>query len=126
MPAIIPPLPARRPPAATESLPSDRAPHYECEDLAQALKLIVYIPGVEARGIEITTHGPDLVILARRRPPVRVNWPALHLENVQCDYALRLRLGAGFDYRALRANLGDGILTIHLPKRQPAARRRVA
>ena len=126
MPAIIPPLPALRPRAAPDSLRRDRTPHYECEDLAQMMKLVVYVPGVEARGIEITTHGPDLIILARRMHPGRLNWLALHLEGAQRDYALRLRLGAGFDYRELRAELGDGILTIHLPKRQPAARRRVA
>ena len=31
-----------------------RSPHYECLDLPQSLKLAVYVPGVDAGGIELT------------------------------------------------------------------------
>jgi HSP20 family protein len=105
-----------------------RRPHYDSEMHRDGLELRVYVPGVPASGIEITTSGPDLVLIARKRPGVRVNWSALQLERVQRDYRLKLRLGHGLDYTALQAALTDGILTVRLPRKAVAddrlARRR--
>ena len=97
-----------------------RSPHYECMDLPQALKLAVYVPGVDAAGVELTTQGTDLLLTARKPHHVRVNWQALHLEPAQRDYHLKLRLGSGYDFDALRASIARGVLTIVLPKRRPA------
>ena len=105
---------------ATEPKPDFRSPHYECQDLPQALKLAVYVPGVEASGVEVTTQGTDLVVTARKTHHVRVNWQALHLESAQRDYQLKLRLGASYDFDHLRAFVAKGVLTIVLPKRRPA------
>lgn len=95
-----------------------RSPHYDCIDRADTLKLVVYVPGVDASGIEITTLGPDIFVTARKTHHLRANWKALHLERVQRDYQLKLRLGAGFDYEALQASVAHGVLTIALPKKQ--------
>ncbi len=97
-----------------------RSPHYECLDLPQSLKLAVYVPGVDAGGVELTTQGTDLIVTARKAHHVRVNWQALHLETAQRDYQLKLRLGTGYDFDALRAFIAKGVLTIVLPKRRPA------
>ncbi|MEJ1973360.1 MAG: hypothetical protein WDM96_13130 [Lacunisphaera sp.] len=43
-----------------------RSPHYECMDLPQALKLAVYVPGVEASGVDVTTQDTDLLITAHK------------------------------------------------------------
>ncbi len=110
------PSPIPRDPAAPESPPVYRQPHFECSDLPRALKLLVLVPGVEANGVEITTSGPDLVVTARKAHVVRVNWQALHLEGVQHDYQLRLRLGYGFNFDELQADLREGVLTIVAPK----------
>ncbi len=105
-----------------------RTPYYDCVQTADALKVIVYVPGVEARGVEITVRGPDLIVTARKTHIVRVNWQALHLEGAQRDYQLRLRLGSGIDYDALHAEIADGVLTVTLPKKSAlaASNRRVA
>ena len=97
-----------------------RSPHYDCMDLPQALRLDIYVPGVEASGVEITTQGPDLFVTARKIHHVRINWQSLHLEKAQRDYQLKLRLGLGFDYEALQASITRGVLTIVLPKSLPA------
>lgn len=97
-----------------------RSPHYECRDLPQALKLDVYVPGVDASGVELTTRDTDLMLTARKAQHVRVNWQSLHLEGSQRDYQLKLRLGAGYDFDHLRASVAKGVLTIVLPKRRPA------
>jgi HSP20 family protein len=98
-----------------------RSPHYDCMDLPASLKLEIFVPGVEASGVEITTLGPDLYVTARKTHHLRANWQALHLESVQRDYQLKLRLGLGFDYASLQANITRGVLTIVLPKNRLAS-----
>jgi HSP20 family protein len=93
-----------------------RQPNYDCRDQPDAVKLVVYVPGVEAAGVEIEARGPDLVVTARKAHFVRVNWQSLHLEGAQRDYQLRLRLGAGFDYAAMQAEIRQGVLSLTLPK----------
>ena len=119
MHAIIHRLNHRRFPSA-EAKPAFRSPHYDCANLPAALKFTVYVPGVDASGIELTTQGPDLFVTARKTRHVRANWQALHLEGAQRDYQLKLRLGLGFDFEALQASLTRGVLTIVLPKQSPA------
>jgi HSP20 family molecular chaperone IbpA len=104
----------------TSSVPASmpvRTPHYDCVQEADALKVIIFVPGVEAPGVEISRRGPDLTVTAHKSHYVRTNWQALHLEAVQRDYQLRLRLGNGLDYDALNAELVDGRLTLTLPKK---------
>lgn len=104
---------------AAEVLSPDtfRKPNYDCREQPDAVKLVVYVPGVDARGVDIEARGPDLFITARKSHFVRVNWQALHLEGAQRDYFLRLRLGTGFDYPAMQAEIHEGVLTVTLPKR---------
>jgi HSP20 family molecular chaperone IbpA len=99
---------------------SFRKPSYDCRDHPDTVKLTVYVPGVEAAGVEIEARGPDLIVTARKAHFVRVNWQALHLEGAQRDYQLRLRLGYGLDYAALHAEIFQGVLTVTLPKRLSA------
>jgi HSP20 family protein len=100
-----------------------RQPNFDCREQPDAVRLVVYVPGVEAAGVDIEARGADLVITARKAHFVRVNWSALNLEGAQRDYQLRLRLGSGFDYGAMRAEISDGVLTVELPKRNAAAER---
>jgi len=103
-----------------------RQPHYEITELGQQLKIEVFIPGVDANRVDITTRGPDLVIVARKPHPVRVNFSALHLESAQRDYELKLRLGLGFDFDSLRADMRDGVLCLMVPKRNISVTRSFA
>jgi HSP20 family molecular chaperone IbpA len=105
-----------------------RNPHYDCTQQADAMKIVVYVPGVEASGVEVTLRGPDLLVTARKAHFVRVNWSALHLESAQRDYQLALRVGNGFDHERLAAEIADGVLTITLPHKADGAlrHRRVA
>lgn len=100
-----------------------RQPAYDCQEHGETMKLIVYVPGVDASGVEIEGRGADLTVTAMKARFVRVNFNALHLEGAQRDYRLRLRLGTGFDYAAMAAEIANGVLTITLPKRTVAASR---
>jgi HSP20 family protein len=125
MQTIIPSTNSLRPVRSSAGVPAStgifRKPHYDCQDLGDTLKLTMFVPGVEATGVEITSRGPDLTVTARKAHFVRVNFKALHLENSQRDYQLRLRLGRGLDYASLQAEIGGGMLIITLPKKQFAA-----
>ncbi len=103
---------------AVESTVVDfRSPKYDCREQDGALKLLVYVPGVDSSGVEITARGPDLMVTARKKHFVRINFNAANLEGVQKDYCLKLRLGNGLDYENLNAEINDGVLEITLPKR---------
>lgn len=96
-------------------------PTYECRDEADAVTIVVYVPGVGATGVDVEANGPDLLVTAHKTRFVRVNWQALQLEGVQRDYRLRLRLGLGFDFSQMQAGIHDGVLTLSVPKRQAAS-----
>jgi HSP20 family protein len=97
-----------------------RQPNYDCRERPDAITIVVYVPGVGASGVEVESHGPDLVVTALKTRFVRVNWQALNLEGSQRDYRLRLRLGLGFDFSQMKAGISDGVLTLSVPKRQEA------
>ena len=123
MHTIIHPLsPTRSLPLAevSPSVPNCRKPSYDCQDRPDNVTLTVFVPGVDAAGVEIEARAPDPVVTARKAHFVRVNWQALHLESAQRDYQLRLRLGHGLDYARLQAEIHNGVLTVTLPKRLPA------
>jgi HSP20 family protein len=108
---------------ARASVDAFRQPAYDCQEHDDAMKLVVYVPGVDASGVEIEGRGADLTVTAKKARFVRVNFNALHLEGAQRDYRLRLRLGTGFDYAAMEAEIAHGVLTVTLPKRTAPASR---
>ena len=121
MHTIIHPLKTSRGPSRPETASRAvfRQPHFDCQDLDHTVVVTVYVPGVDAAGVEITAQGPDLTVTARKAHFVRVNWQALHLESAQRDYRVSLRLGRGLDYDAMEAAVHNGVLTLSLPKRPP-------
>lgn len=108
--------PARKP---MKRMPADafRQPLYECQEHRGAMELSIYVPGVESSGVDIEARGGDLTVTARKPQRVRINFNALHLEGVQQDYQLRLRLGSGYDYGSMHAEISQGVLTVRLPRR---------
>jgi HSP20 family protein len=106
---------------ARTSMPVRRRPHYDCREQADALILSIYVPGVDPAGVEIEASGPDLIVNAPKSHLVRAHWRAAHLESVQRDYQLRLRLGFSLDYDAMQAALNEGVLTVTIPKKAVVA-----
>ena len=118
---IIRSLHSRQPSPAFARKDAFRRPHYDCQEQMDALRLVLYIPGVDPAGVDLEVHGPDLVVTATKSHLLRTNWRALHLEPVQRDYRLRLRLGFSLNYDALQAELLDAVLTITIPKKSAVA-----
>lgn len=105
----------RRLSASERPAPTFATPHFDTQSQENALRILVWVPGVETNGIEITTRETDLTITARKSHVVRRNWQTLHLESAQKDYQLSLRLGRNLDYSNLSVELRDGVLTIDVP-----------
>ena len=112
---------ARQLATAVVSKDAFRRPHYDCQDQTDALILSIYVPGVDPSGVEIDVEGPDLVVTAAKSHVVRAHWRAAHLEGVQHDYKLRLRLGFSLDYDSMQAALNAGVLTVAIPKKSAVA-----
>lgn len=123
MNTILPPqlISSRRPGRPASLLGETRSPHYDCQQHGDAINLTIFLPGVDASGVEIVIRGPDLIVVGRKSHVVRVNFAAAHLEHAQLDYELRLRLGRELDYAGLSAELADSMLMLHIPKRLPLA-----
>lgn len=124
MNTILPPqlTSSRRPGRPVSPLVGEtRSPHYDCRQDGDHIDLTVFLPGVDAAGVEIVVRGPDLVVIGRKTHTVRVNFAAAHLEHAQLDYELRLRLGRDLAYDALAAELADGVLTLRIPRRTALA-----
>lgn len=95
-------------------------PHFETQSQSDNLRVTVWVPDVQASGVEISTRGNHLNVTARKVHHVRANWKAMHLETAQRDYLLTLRLGRSLDFTRLSASLQDGILNIDIPLLQIA------
>lgn len=117
MHTIIRSIRKKQPSPAFASRHAFRRPHYDCQEQMDALKLIVYVPGVDQAGLDLEVRGPDLIVTAPKSHVVRTNWRAAHLESAQRDYQLRLRLGFSLAYDALEAELSAGVLTVTIPKK---------
>lgn len=135
MPTIIHSLPThsrKRRLDGADGHVTHRKPLYDCSEQRDALTLTVFVPGVEASGIHISSKGPDLIVEARKSHFVRVNFQPLNLEGAQRDYRLVLRLGHHLDFARLEPEFQKGVLTLRIPKRlsglnsDPASLRRVA
>jgi HSP20 family molecular chaperone IbpA len=121
MNTILPPqlISSRRPGRPVSAIPGEtRSPHYDCQQKGDTIDLTVFLPGVEAAGVEIVVRGPDLVVIGRKSHVVRVNFAAAHLEHAQLDYELRLRLGRergpGLVAREGRELVGLDVLAAHV------------
>jgi len=93
-------------------------PPFDTKSQSDAMSIQVWVPGVESAGVEISTRGTHLTITARKTQHVRPNFHAMHLESVQRDYQLSLRLGRSLDLEQLSADLVEGVLHIEIPVRQ--------
>ena len=91
-------------------------PRFEWHDLGSAVEIEVFVPGVDASGVEMVVEGNDLVVTARRQTPVLTNWQPANLPAMRLDYRLRVPLPYDVNTRQVRATLEHGVLKIHLTK----------
>lgn len=106
----------------TKALPTERSdafrtPHCDMAGQNGHIEATVYLPGVDARGLELLITRREVVLTARRMLAPRTNWIALSLENCVRDYRLRIKAPGRLSASHVRAVFDEGVLTIRIERR---------
>jgi HSP20 family protein len=80
------------------------------------------LAGIDPQEIELQIRGRELVISGQRRPQHGEERVYQQLEIEHGPFRRVVALGVDVDNEAASASYEDGILTVELPLRQPAAR----
>jgi len=110
--------------ARAEALPL----RVDVRETAQAYVVSAELPGVKKDGIEVEIEGNEVSIAAeigsRREEREGEKW--LRVERFQGRTARRFALPQEIDESRADAKLADGVLELTLPKKAPAAGRKIA
>jgi HSP20 family protein len=95
-------------------------PRYKSRKLedVEAYEAAVVLPGVNKKGLEISSEEGVLTIIGRRGDWVPEGWRPVAgsaPEERPADYRLVLSLNVDIDSERISAKLEDGILTLRLP-----------
>ena len=83
------------------------------------------MPGVDKAGLEATVEGNELTIIGRRKQELPEGELLYSETPLLADYRRRFDLGADVDTTKIRAEMDQGVLKLHLPKREDAKRRKI-
>jgi HSP20 family protein len=90
------------------------------------LIVVADMPGVPPDGLDVHLEGDQLTIEGRVRPAEYENLKPLYVEYGVGGYFRRFTLGEMIDRDAIKAQLGNGVLVLKLPKAERARARRIA
>jgi HSP20 family protein len=107
--------------------PSMRAPFPALNVWEDGDKLIAEaeVPGLKLEDIELLALGTDLTIKGRRPEAREPNMAAHRQERGVGEFARTVTLPVEIESSKVEATLRDGILTIVLPKAEPARARKI-
>jgi HSP20 family protein len=83
------------------------------------------VPGVPPNAVDVQLEGDQLTIEARVRPDEYEGLKPLHVEYGVGAFYRRFMLGEAIDRESIKAQVKNGVLTLHLPKAQRARMRRI-
>ncbi|TPV96532.1 MAG: Hsp20/alpha crystallin family protein [Myxococcales bacterium FL481] len=78
--------------------------------------VLANLPGVATEALSLSTEQGELSLTAEREAPLRG----------ASRYARKLRLPDDVDVTGIEAKLDNGVLTLHLPRRQTASPREIS
>jgi HSP20 family protein len=92
-------------------------PNVDCfhTDDPHALTVVVELPGVEARSVQVVAGERMLIIAGERRRPTRPGRVYQQMEIEVGPFHRQVRLAEDVDPTRARASLEHGVLTIELP-----------
>lgn len=106
--------------------PAGWQPPVDLFETADAYVLTAEIPGVDREDIDIQT-GEGRLVLSGMRQERPVACEQFHrLERGHGSFQRTFQLPLQVDHAAVTADLKDGVLTIRIPKLQPASSRRIS
>ena len=85
----------------------------------------VEMPGVDKQGLEVTVEGNEMTIIGRRKQDLPEGELLYSETPLSLDYRRTFELGADVDTTKIRAEMDQGVLKLHLPRREDAKKRKV-
>ena len=83
------------------------------------------MPGVDKEGLEVTVEGNELTVIGRRKQELPEGELVYSETPLLADYRRTFELGADVDITKIRAEMEQGVLTLHLPKREDLKPRKI-
>jgi HSP20 family molecular chaperone IbpA len=89
------------------------------------ITVVADLPGVSKDRLDVKVQDGNLVIEAEASVPTPDGLRLRHAEIQAPGYFRAFTLGSDFDTTKIEANLQDGVLTLHIPRREEARPRRI-
>lgn len=100
-------------------------PNVDIIEKADELLLLMDAPGVRAEDVDINYERGELTIYAQADARQGEDTRYLMREYGIGDFCRSFQIGDGVDANNIRAELSDGVLTVHLPKVEQARPRKI-
>jgi HSP20 family protein len=100
------------------------APDVNVYETRDAYVVEAELPGVQKSGVNVTIDGNTLTIVGHRTAVPSVGRP-LHRETIGSDFQRSFELDPVIDTSRIRAEVEQGLLTLHLPKAEKVKPRRI-
>ena len=116
-------------PVRWDNAPAEALPlRVDVRETAEAYVVVAELPGVKKDGIEVEIEGNEVSIAAQIGAPreTREGEKWLRTERFQGRTARRFALPQEIDESRADARLTEGVLELTLPKKAPAAGRKIA
>ena len=91
----------------------------------EAVTVLAEMPGVEKTGVDIKLEDDVLTIQGNRKEEVGANEVVLLKEYESGNYLRKFTVSEMIDQNKIEATMQDGILTLKLPKVEPAKPRKI-
>jgi HSP20 family molecular chaperone IbpA len=114
--------------AACEARPmrSVFEPAADVVEKPDALHLVLDMPGVDQKGLEVTVEDHVLRVRGTTAEPETAGTRPVHREFEPGDYERSFRLTPDLDEGRIAASLKNGVLRLVLPKREEAKPRKIS
>ena len=101
-------------------------PNVDILENADELTLVADVPGAESENIDIRYERGELAIRAKLQPRQSDETRFMLREYGVGDYHRVFQLGESIDNEKIRAEVTEGVLTVHLPKVERVKPRKIA
>ncbi len=100
-------------------------PYTDIYETDQALVVVMEMPGVDKKDIDIKLEKNEISIEGRVDFSIYENYKPTYTEYNVGHFARSFRLSSEIDQSAIDANVADGVLTLNLPKVPEASPRKI-